>query len=267
MKKITSFLLALVLLVSLCACRTEFLPDDHPLTSEDIGETTTADVQLQIPDDETTEPPVTTEPETTLPEQPEPETTVPQTTKPETTVPPTMEPTPTVTATTKPAETKPATTKPVETQPTTTKPVETEPPTTQAPTVPPTTQPPATEAPTTKPVETEPPTTASRLDANGSYYSKEDVAEFIVTYGRLPNNFKTKSWMNDSLKSNMKNGYRVGGDRFYNNEGLLPSGYTYYECDIVSPGGTARGKYRLVFTYSGIVYYTSDHYKSFTRLY
>lgn len=264
MKKITSFLLALVLLVSLCACRTEFLPDDHPLTSEDIGETTTADVQLQIPDDETTEQPVTTEQETetTLPEQPEPETTVPQTTKPETTVPPTMEPTPTVTATTKPAETKPATTKPVETQPATTKPVETEPPTTQAPTVPP-----ATEAPTTKPVETEPPTTANRLDANGSYYSKEDVAEFIVTYGRLPNNFKTKSWMNDSLKSNMKNGYRVGGDRFYNNEGLLPSGYTYYECDIVSPGGTARGKYRLVFTYSGIVYYTSDHYKSFTRLY
>lgn len=128
------------------------------------------------------------------------------------------------------------------------------------------TQPPETESPTTRPEETQPPTTASRLDSNGSYYSKEDVAEFIVTYGRLPGNFMTKKQMGDNTKSYMKNGYRVGGDRFYNNEGLLPGGYTYYECDIVL-SGTSRGAHRLVFTYSGMVYYTSDHYESFVRLY
>ena len=59
----------------------------------------------------------------------------------------------------------------------------------------------------------------------------------------------------------------IGGDRFYNREGLLPGGHTYYECDIGTSGGRNRGAQRLVFTLDGIVYYTSDHYRSFTRLY
>ena len=59
----------------------------------------------------------------------------------------------------------------------------------------------------------------------------------------------------------------VGGDRFYNKEGLLPSGETYYECDIDTYGITSRGAKRLVWTKSGIVYYTGDHYASFTQLY
>lgn len=162
---------------------------------------------------------------------------------------------------TQPPETTEETTPPA-TEATQTEPEGTIPPTTR----PAATQPATTQPETTRPAVTQPPTTASRLDPNGSYYSKEDVAEFIVTYGRLPGNFMTKKQMGDNTKSYMKNGYRVGGDRFYNNEGLLPGGYTYYECDIVL-SGTSRGAHRLVFTYSGMVYYTSDHYKSFVRLY
>ena len=122
--------------------------------------------------------------------------------------------------------------------------------------------------------ETVPPTTApaSTLDPNGSYDSKTKVALFIVTYGRLPNNYITKrqaeslGWDGGSVERYAP-GKCIGGDRFYNNEGLLPAGYTYYECDIGTLGASSRGAQRLVYTKTGIVYYTSNHYKSFTRLY
>ena len=125
--------------------------------------------------------------------------------------------------------------------------------------------------------ETQPPTTAPRpsLDPNGSYDSADKVALFIVTYGRLPNNYITKNqakalgWSgngNDPIRLYAP-GKCIGGDRFYNNEGLLPDGYTYYECDIGVLGGNSRGAQRLVFTKTGIVYYTYNHYRSFTRLY
>lgn len=130
-------------------------------------------------------------------------------------------------------------------------------------TTPPETQPPATQPPATQPTPT--------LDRNGSYTSKNDVALYIHLYGRLPNNFITKNqaedrygWDGGSLS---KYGLCIGGDRFYNNEGRLPGGYTYYECDIDTLYSSKRGAKRLVFTYTGIIYYTSDHYKTFTRLY
>ena len=130
------------------------------------------------------------------------------------------------------------------------------------------TDPPETLPPQTDPPETEPP--AQSLDPNGVYTTKEDVALFIYLYHRLPNNFITKNqaedrygWDGGSLS---RYGMCIGGDRFYNNEGLLPQN-TYYECDIDTLYSSKRGAKRLVFTYSGIVYYTSDHYRSFQRLY
>ena len=130
------------------------------------------------------------------------------------------------------------------------------------------TDPPETLPPQTDPPETEPP--AQSLDPNGVYTTKEDVALFIYLYHRLPNNFITKNqaedqygWEGGSLS---RYGMCIGGDRFYNNEGLLPQN-TYYECDIDTLYSSKRGSKRLVFTYSGIIYYTSDHYRSFQRLY
>ena len=123
--------------------------------------------------------------------------------------------------------------------------------------------------------EVVPPTTQAPkpgLDPNGSYDSKWDVELFIVTYGRLPNNFITKKqaerlgWDGGSVERYAP-GKCIGGDRFYNNEGLLPRGYTYYECDIGTLGAGSRGAQRLVYTKTGLVYYTYNHYKSFTLLY
>lgn len=130
---------------------------------------------------------------------------------------------------------------------------------------------PPTEAPTEAP--TEPPTeapTEEETKPSGSYYNtKDEVALYIHLYGCLPDNYITKDEAkrlyggNKYIPSNMN----IGGDRFYNKEGHLPSGYTYYECDVDTTGGRDRGKRRLVFTTSGIVYFTDDHYVSFTLLY
>jgi hypothetical protein len=156
----------------------------------------------------------------------------------------------------------------------------TEPPT-EAPTQKPTEAPtePPTEAPTQKPTEvpTEPPTEAPTeppIDENGWYYSKEDVALYLYTYGHLPSNFITKAqaeslgWSGGSVER-YKTGAAIGGDRFGNREGLLPkaSGRQYYECDIDTNGKNSRGAKRIVFSNDSLIYYTDDHYESFTLLY
>lgn len=203
-------------------------------------------VFTDAPTDALTEP--QTEPETTASE-----TTGAETTGPETTEPVTTEPETTAPETTKPETTAPETTKPETTRPETTAPVTTAPETTKAP-------------------ETEPP----KIDENGVFTSKDDVALYIHTYGKLPKNFITKSqaqkagWEGgglDSIKSLY--GKCIGGDTFGNREKLLPtkSGRKYYECDIDTLHAKSRGAKRIVFSNDGLIYYTDDHYETFTKLY
>lgn len=112
------------------------------------------------------------------------------------------------------------------------------------------------------------------LDEDGSYTSKEDVALYIHLYGHLPQNFITKKqaqalgWSGGSLEKYAP-GKSIGGSRFGNYEGLLPDapGRYYTECDIDTQGKSKRGAKRIVFSNDGLVYYTGDHYASFTLLY
>ncbi|UKI50346.1 MAG: hypothetical protein L6U99_02590 [Clostridium sp.] len=72
------------------------------------------------------------------------------------------------------------------------------------------------------------------------------------------------------VKSNhtASNKLSIGGDTFYNKEGLLPkkSGRTYTECDIAYTGGGRNSK-RIVFcTKDDLYFYTSDHYESYSIL-
>lgn len=115
----------------------------------------------------------------------------------------------------------------------------------------------------------------STIDENGEYTSKDDVALYIHTYSHLPSNFITKNEAKDlgwqSSEGNLWDiapGMSVGGDRFGNREGLLPDaeGRKWYECDINFSGGF-RGAERIVYSNDGLIYYTSDHYESFTQLY
>ena len=117
-------------------------------------------------------------------------------------------------------------------------------------------------------------TDAPAIDEAGSYTTKEDVALYIHTYGHLPGNFITKKeaqalgWSGGSLEPYAP-GKSIGGSRFGNYEGLLPEaeGRTYTECDINTLGADKRGAERIVFSNDGLIYYTGDHYESFTLLY
>ena len=112
------------------------------------------------------------------------------------------------------------------------------------------------------------------LDEAGTYTSKEDVSLYLNTYGHLPENFITKNdaralgWSGGGL-DDYAYGKCIGGDRFGNNEGILPEarGRQYYECDIDTLHKDSRGAKRIVFSDDGLIYYTEDHYESFDLLY
>lgn len=112
------------------------------------------------------------------------------------------------------------------------------------------------------------------IDEYGTFTSKDDVALYIHTYGKLPQNFITKNearslgWQGGGLEDYAP-GKCIGGDYFGNFEGLLPEkkGREYTECDIDTLGKDSRGAKRIVFSNDGLIYYTDDHYESFTLLY
>lgn len=112
------------------------------------------------------------------------------------------------------------------------------------------------------------------LPEDGLYTTKDDVALYIHLYGHLPDNFITKDeardlgWSGGSLEPYAP-GKSIGGSHFGNYEGLLPEadGRSYTECDINTMGADSRGAERIVFSNDGLIYYTNDHYESFTLLY
>lgn len=113
--------------------------------------------------------------------------------------------------------------------------------------------------------------TSAAIDQNGTYTTADDVALYIHTYGILPSNFITKNeakalgWPGGSLEEYAP-GKCIGGDYFGNYEGLLPDD-DYHECDIDTLGKNSRGSKRIIYSDNGSIYYTEDHYESFTQLY
>ena len=109
------------------------------------------------------------------------------------------------------------------------------------------------------------------IDEYGTYDQKDDVALYIHVYGRLPDNYITKKqaeklgWHGGSVEQ-VAPGKCIGGGHYGNYEGLLPKG-NYKECDIGTLGKSKRGAKRIIYSDEGDIYYTSDHYKSFTKLY
>ena len=138
-----------------------------------------------------------------------------------------------------------------------------------------------TEAQTTSEAESEVIETedeAAVIDEDGHYTSKEEVALYLYTYGKLPSNFITKKeaenlgWKKKDGEAGQLHvvapGMSIGGSSFGNYEGLLPEkkGRKYFECDINYIKGN-RGAERLVYSNDGLIFYTGDHYESFEQLY
>lgn len=125
-----------------------------------------------------------------------------------------------------------------------------------------------------EPASTEDNAESSNLPVEGSYYyDLENVVLYLYLYEELPPNYITKDeaealgWSGGSVER-YQDGAAIGGDRFGNREGLLPTadGRKYTECDIDTLGASARGAKRLVFSNDGLYFYTDDHYESFDEV-
>ena len=136
-------------------------------------------------------------------------------------------------------------------------------------------EPTATPAPTETPTPEPTKSPLELVEEDGVYSTPELVAAYIYTFNKLPSNYITKNeatklgWV--SNKGNLwdvTDEMSIGGDKFGNYEGLLPkkNGRQWYECDVNYYGGY-RGSERILYSNDGLIYYTDDHYESFTQLY
>ena len=112
-------------------------------------------------------------------------------------------------------------------------------------------------------------------EQTGPIIEPQAIADYLFKYGQLPENFITKNEARDlgwdskyNYVSDVAQGYSIGGDKFGNYEGILPKkkGRQYYECDCYYVEGK-RSAHRVVFSNDGLVFYTGDHYETFTQLF
>ena len=144
---------------------------------------------------------------------------------------------------------------------------------------------PATAAPTEAPMDFSlvllpddpqqaPAATESPVQYGEDYDDRDRVALYLHLYGELPPHFLTKEearklgWDGGEVEDFL-DGAAIGGDVFGNYEGRLPKrkGRVYYECDIGTVGRKKRGEKRVIWSNDGLIYYTDDHYETFTLLY
>lgn len=102
----------------------------------------------------------------------------------------------------------------------------------------------------------------------------DEVAKYVKEHKKLPDNYITKDqaealgWVNrDGNLHRVAPGKSMGGDIFENRKKQLPDvpGRTWYEADINYISGY-RGNDRIVYSSDGLIYKTSDHYKTFTEI-
>ena len=108
----------------------------------------------------------------------------------------------------------------------------------------------------------------------GPIIDPQSIADYLFAHGELPENFITKKearalgWDSGLDLSKIAPGKSIGGDYFGNYEGKLPveKGLTYHEADCYYTRGK-RNAYRIIYSSDGRVWYTEDHYNTFTELF
>lgn len=132
-----------------------------------------------------------------------------------------------------------------------------------------------TAKPTPKPTATPKPAATAQVQFQLPVTDPQQIVNYLALYGELPENFITKNearalgWDSRyNYVGEVAPGMSIGGDRFGNYEGNLPSkkGRQWYECDA-NYKGKKRGAERVLFSSDGLYYYTDDHYQTFTQLF
>jgi len=115
---------------------------------------------------------------------------------------------------------------------------------------------------------------ASAEAAKGPLTGFKEVAAYLRGHGELPDNFITKKeaeklgWVASEGNLHLvAPGKSIGGDRFGNREGLLPKAKnrSWFEADINYKKGS-RGADRIVYSNDGLIYMTTDHYRTFKEI-
>lgn len=122
------------------------------------------------------------------------------------------------------------------------------------------------------------------IKESGRYTTKDSVAAYLCKFDKLPANYVGKNEGKKLYESETGNTFEkwnfnpwttisvmIGGDNFDNFASnpdnyhkTLPEG-SYHEADV-DYFDKSRGTKRLVYQADCVIYYTADHYKTFTRL-
>ena len=122
------------------------------------------------------------------------------------------------------------------------------------------------------------------VEESGLYTTKDSVAAYLCKFDKLPANYVGKNEGKKLYESKTGNTFEkwnfnpwttidvmIGGDNFDNFSSnpenfheKLPEG-SYHEADV-DYSAKNRGTKRLVYQPDCVIYYTSDHYETFTRL-
>ena len=122
------------------------------------------------------------------------------------------------------------------------------------------------------------------VEESGLYTTKDSVAAYLCKFDKLPANYVGKDEGKKLYESETGNafekwnfnpwttiGVMIGGDNFDNFASspdnyheTLPEG-SYHEADV-EYSAKNRGTKRLVYQPDCVIYYTADHYETFTRL-
>ena len=122
------------------------------------------------------------------------------------------------------------------------------------------------------------------VEESGRYTTKDSVAAYLCKFDKLPANYVGKNEGKKLYESKTGNTFEkwnfnpwttidvmIGGDNFDNFSSnpenfheKLPEG-SYHEADV-DYSAKNRGTKRLVYQPDCVIYYTSDHYETFTRL-
>ena len=115
------------------------------------------------------------------------------------------------------------------------------------------------------------------IQESGKYTSKDSVAAYLCKFDKLPSNYVGKNegmYLFESKTGNTFEkwnfnpwttiGVMIGGDTYSNSEGLLPKG-SYHEADV-DYSANNRGTKRLMYQGGCTIYYTANHYESYSEI-
>ena len=122
------------------------------------------------------------------------------------------------------------------------------------------------------------------IQESGKYTTRDSVAAYLCKFDKLPSNYVSKAEGQKLYESKTGEtfekwnfnpwttiGVMIGGDKFSNYasnasnyHATLPEG-SYHEADV-DYSAKNRGTKRLVYQSDCVIYYTADHYETFSKL-